>query len=236
MRFAKTLPAQRKPLISCMMTIPIKHEQAIASNSNEHSMGNCAMVSIFKPILLSMQFALSQFCAHFHWLLLNKFTAITIEWMTFSMRLCSRIWLAALSCVVCLSNKFKRCGFCFHFRLFFFIDSKLERFGSIYIRQGSDHINFDFTLKLIAAAVSLLLTYPYCNMASTAFSNVQLLHAWVFDIKWYKMPVKYQLYIKMMLIPAQNTRELSGYHVIDCSLETFRKVKTIFVSVHSERK
>lgn len=86
----------------------------------------------------------------------------------------------------------------------------------------------NFIMCIVCIIVSLLVTFPYCYTASIAFERIQSLNASVFNTIWYKLPVKYQHYIKMILMPSQNARELSGYNLINCSLEFFLKVKEWF--------
>lgn len=99
---------------------------------------------------------------------------------------------------------------------------------SISVRQASEHIDLNFLYCLIAAIVSLFAIFPYCYAATNAFECIKSLNASVFTASWYELPVKYQHYTKLMLIPAQRARELSGYDLINCSLETFRKVNMDF--------
>lgn len=72
------------------------------------------------------------------------------------------------------------------------------------------------------------MTYPYCYAATFASESIQSLNASVFNAIWYNLSVKYQHYIGMMLMPSKkhvNFRHVN-YDVINCSLETFRKVIT----------
>lgn len=94
----------------------------------------------------------------------------------------------------------------------------------------------DFIIKIFAFLISLVVTFPYCYAATNASCSIQSLNESVFNAIWYKLPVKYQHYIKMMLMPPQNTRQLSGYDLIDCSLETFRKVNSAPLFSQSQSK
>lgn len=50
------------------------------------------------------------------------------------------------------------------------------------------------------------------------------INAIIYNVHWEQLPAKYQRYIKLMLTLAQYTREMSGYGLVTCSLETFQKV------------
>lgn len=88
----------------------------------------------------------------------------------------------------------------------------------------TDHIDFGFVNIVFTAIISLAVTYPFCFHSTNAFESMISINQNVYNIVWYKLPVKYQHYIKLMLIPSEHIRELSGYGLINCSLETFRKV------------
>lgn len=84
-----------------------------------------------------------------------------------------------------------------------------------------------FITCLVSVLLSLLITFPFCYECTSAFYRLTSLNESIYNLIWYKLPVKYQPYIGMMLTPVQNVRELSGYDLIACSLETFRKVKML---------
>lgn len=92
------------------------------------------------------------------------------------------------------------------------------------IRQSSGHIDLLFLSNVASVIISLIVTFPYCYAATIAFDKIQSLNGSIFNTFWYKLPVKCQRHIVMMLMPAKYIRELSGYDLIVCSLETFRQV------------
>lgn len=83
----------------------------------------------------------------------------------------------------------------------------------------------DFVMSIITALLSLFVTLPLCYVSSFSLGRVQSLNESIYCTNWYKFPINYQHYIIMMLMPAQNTHEFTGYSIINCSLETFRKVQ-----------
>lgn len=65
---------------------------------------------------------------------------------------------------------------------------------------------------------------PYCYQATITVKYLEENSRKVYNSKWYKLPVKQQMNIKLLIIYSQITREISGYGYIACSMPIFLRV------------
>lgn len=71
-------------------------------------------------------------------------------------------------------------------------------------------------------ATSQVLLFCYFS----AMISIQL--TWIgqnaFDINWYKLPMKQQQFIKLIIMFSQIRRTVNGYGIFNCDLRTFIQV------------
>lgn len=84
------------------------------------------------------------------------------------------------------------------------------------------------TVNCILIGIGLLLAiYPYFFFASNLMSKFSDCSDRIYGCSSYKLPVKGQLDLNIILLYSQNERSLKGYG-IECSLNTLFRVKLLF--------
>lgn len=67
-------------------------------------------------------------------------------------------------------------------------------------------------------------TYIYCSLSDNFTSDLEDIGDVFYESTWFKMPVKYQRFMIMPIMRSQREIRLSGFGLIDCSLNVFLAV------------
>lgn len=87
-----------------------------------------------------------------------------------------------------------------------------------------DTADFD-TLVLILATFCLLPpTFFYCHQSENITTNLLSVTDSFYNYAWYQLPVQHQQYFRLPIQRSQTAFRLSGYGIVDCSLERFASV------------
>lgn len=89
-----------------------------------------------------------------------------------------------------------------------------------FFNQASKHSNPDgFYYVLICLFVSTMLIY--CSHATHTVRSMEMNAEGVYDSLWYKLPQKQQADVHLLLLYAQQEREIRGYGYVHCSMQMF---------------
>lgn len=69
----------------------------------------------------------------------------------------------------------------------------------------------------------------YCFYASNTTDRIALIGNDVYDLNWYDYPSNVRKFMILIIVRSQRPMYLSGYHLINCTLETFGKVSNLMV-------
>lgn len=99
-------------------------------------------------------------------------------------------------------------------------------FMLILIKCVSFHQKFDihFMQSFIAAQSVTLIMFIYCYCGNSLTTSCERTAYAALQLSWYKYPMKYQKFLKQIVLLAQQPFYLSGYHMMKCSFETFKSV------------
>lgn len=93
--------------------------------------------------------------------------------------------------------------------------------------QTFEHFNLHILLNLNSLFTQILFNYITCYNANNVTSKALSVAEITYNIHWYKLPVKKQRFVQMMIRRAQKPFYLKGYDIVECSLSTFLKVNLI---------
>lgn len=98
----------------------------------------------------------------------------------------------------------------------------------------------DFSMNFVMMAIGIHLALgsilPYCYYASRISHTVGLNAAHAYSSNWYLFTIDQQRCLQMILTHAQVKRNFTGYGIIDCSMEVFLMVCTIWSLVGKTNK
>lgn len=66
-----------------------------------------------------------------------------------------------------------------------------------------------------------------CHFATKISIQAESIATCVTNLKWYNYPIKYQLYLKLILLRAQRPVAFHGFGIISCNMEIFLAVNKI---------
>lgn len=85
----------------------------------------------------------------------------------------------------------------------------------------SAHFVTSFDIFLIQAITSLI----YCYFGNRITSKSMQISETAYAMEWYRLPQHMQMVIKLIILRSHREIYISGFQVIVCSLEMFKKVK-----------
>lgn len=88
----------------------------------------------------------------------------------------------------------------------------------------SAHFVTSFDIFTIQAIICLI----YCYFGNVISSKSMEISNTAYNIEWYHLHPKSQMIVKLIILRAHSEIHISGFSVIDCSLEVFRKVRDIY--------
>lgn len=74
-------------------------------------------------------------------------------------------------------------------------------------------------------ALNVIMCYVYCYFSEQVTGIAVDIGDVVYKSLWYKMPVKDQILIGLVIVRAQKEFRMSGFGIIECSLELFLTVR-----------
>lgn len=106
------------------------------------------------------------------------------------------------------------------------VSVKILKFGLL---KASRHINADFFILVFASTVSIATTLPYCYYSTHVSLCLQGIGDSAYKTAdWPLFPPVIQKYILLIVGNSQQKRFFTGYNILNCSCETFKKVITIY--------
>lgn len=78
--------------------------------------------------------------------------------------------------------------------------------------------------SLISAQSVTLFMFIYCYCGNSITVNCEKIAYGASHSFWYEYPVKYQQYVKQIILRGQKPFYLTGYEIVKCSFETFKSV------------
>lgn len=64
----------------------------------------------------------------------------------------------------------------------------------------------------------------FCYIGAMISVDLSWTGQYAFNINWYKLPIKQQKFIKMIIIFSQIDRTINGYGIFDCNIRAFIQV------------
>lgn len=84
-------------------------------------------------------------------------------------------------------------------------------------------VNLSF--QLIYMACSLFWPFLHCYYASSITQEIEDTGITAYASNWFDLPIKFQKYITLIMIRAQQSLDFTGLDIISCNMETLGKVK-----------
>lgn len=91
--------------------------------------------------------------------------------------------------------------------------------------QFTNDINSDIFAVFVAISFFCVTPYLLCYFATKITINAESVSLCIWNSNWYKYPVKYQIYCKLILMRAQRPVYFHGFKMITAEMETLLKVK-----------
>lgn len=88
-----------------------------------------------------------------------------------------------------------------------------------------DAIDFTVILNLECTLYIIIICYIYSYFSETITTNSFAIGEDPYNSLWYKMPMKQQKAVMLMIMRSQIEFRLTGVGMVDCSLETFLAVR-----------
>lgn len=88
----------------------------------------------------------------------------------------------------------------------------------------SAHLVTSFDIFLIQAIVCFI----YCYFGNRITLKSVQIGEIAYDVEWYRLPPHIQRVIKLIILRSQREIHFSGFSVIVCSLEMYKKVMRVF--------
>lgn len=83
-----------------------------------------------------------------------------------------------------------------------------------------------FTQSSVSALSVTSFMFIYCFCGNLLTVRCEKVNEAIIQSFWYKYPIKFQMFIKMILIRNQKSFYITGFKVTQCSFETFKKVSS----------
>lgn len=93
----------------------------------------------------------------------------------------------------------------------------------------SAHVVTSFDIFLIQAITCLI----YCYFGNRITSKSLQISETAYAMEWYCLPTRIQMAIKLIILRSQREIYFSGFSIIICSLEMYKKVKTFILQLKS---
>lgn len=90
--------------------------------------------------------------------------------------------------------------------------------------QNSDKMDVNYFVGIVATALSFCGILPHCYNATVATLRLQGVADDIYNSMWYKMPSKFKKLYILSIAVAQRPRYFTAFGIVQCSLETFKKV------------
>lgn len=113
--------------------------------------------------------------------------------------------------------------------LFIVLLSCVSYLTFIFFAVDQSNINFDLFVNLSALATVLSISYIYCHFSENMTTNSIKVGEKAYNLLWYKMTMKQQMAVMLIIGRSQREFRLDGLGFIDCSLATFLAVTIIFL-------
>lgn len=94
-------------------------------------------------------------------------------------------------------------------------------------------IDFDVAMTLYLMFCASMPTFVFCYLSESFTNDLFDVGNMFFDSAWYRLPAKKQLMVAQVIQMSQRPFRLTGYKIIDCSLQVFSSVRGIENSLES---
>lgn len=101
-----------------------------------------------------------------------------------------------------------------------------------YTCQLFNHPSFDIIILVTISSLGLLNIFLYCYFGKLATESFEEMSNSLYESNWYKLPIKQQKYILLMMVNAKRPLYYHGFGIVILNLETFCNVRKIHNCIH----
>lgn len=100
-------------------------------------------------------------------------------------------------------------------------------FTLLFLDQSLQKIDFNMVLAVNCLCAQTVLNFIACYFADRLEEDLLEVGSVTYNMPWYKMPLKEREFLPWIIWRSQKTIKLSGFKIIDCSMATLMKVRTV---------
>lgn len=97
-------------------------------------------------------------------------------------------------------------------------------FSLLSLDQGLHDLSFEIVQSLNCLLVQIYLNFTFCSYADNMSRRTSGVADIVYNSIWYKLPATDRKLLTLIIMRAQVPFYLNGFHLFNCSLNSFQKV------------